>query len=155
MSVNKVLLLGNLGQNPELRYSQTQTAICRFSIATAERQKGADGNWTEKTEWHKIVTFGRVAENCGKYLQKGKQVFVDGRIQTSKWQDQEGKDRYTTEIIANEVQFIGGSKGEGIEIERSNSNYSSDQSNNSESAAPVNTSALGKPVSFEDDDIPF
>lgn len=108
--VNKVILIGNLGRDPEVRYTQQGTAVANFSLATTERQK-VKGEWEDVTEWHNIVVFGKSAENADKYLSKGSQVFIEGRIQTRKWQDREGKDRTTTEIIANAIQFLGGAKG--------------------------------------------
>src|SRR5262245_22644014 len=105
MSVNRAFLLGNLGRDPELRYTPSQVAVCTFSIATSDRRKDQSGNWVDQTEWHNIVVFGNSAENCQKFLKKGRQAFVEGRIQTRKWQDKEGKDRWTTEIIAERVQF--------------------------------------------------
>lgn len=106
MSINKIFLLGRLGKDPELKMTQSQTAICNFSLATTERLKEG-----EKTEWHNIICFGKTAENCSKYLAKGSQVHIEGKIQTRKWQDKEGRDRYTTEILANSVTFL--SKVEG------------------------------------------
>ena len=148
MSINKVILLGRLGVDPELRYAPNQTPICTFRMATNERRKTPEGEWTDATEWHRIVTFGKTAENCKNFLQKGRQAFVEGRIRTNKWQDQEGKDRYSTEIVASNVQFIGG-RADGIEIERTGSQR---QSNPAELAS---MSAMGETVSFDDDDIPF
>jgi single-strand DNA-binding protein len=107
-SMNKVLLLGHLGADPELRYTQNQTAVCNFRIATTDYKTDKDGNKQEFTEWHSIVTWQKLAENCGKYLLKGRQVLVEGRLQTRKWQDKEGKDRWTTEIVAEQVKFVGG-----------------------------------------------
>ena len=157
MSVNKVMLLGHLGADPEMRYSQNQTAICNLSVATNDRRKGADGQWTEQTEWHRVVTFGKTAENCSNYLAKGRQVFVDGRIQTRKWQDKQGQDHYTTEIVANNVQFIGGrdsAMGGGA-----SGGYSQQQQQQpdtgSKNNAEIDMSSIGEPVSFDDDDIPF
>ncbi len=100
--VNKVILVGNLGKDPEMRYSASGLAIAKFSLATTEKVKGED-----KTEWHNIVVFDKLAEICGKYLVKGKQVYIEGRIQTQKWQDKEGNDRWTTEIVAYSMQMIG------------------------------------------------
>jgi single-strand DNA-binding protein len=115
-------------------------------MATNERRKGADGEWTETTEWHRVVTFGKTAENCNQYLKKGRQAFVEGRLRTNKWQDKEGNDRYTTEIIAQTVQFIGGGRSDGIEVERTQSKQSSGRSEQP---------PIGETVSFDDDDIPF
>jgi single-strand DNA-binding protein len=107
-SLNKAILIGRLGSDPEIRYTASGMAVANFNIATSERIRGADGNWTEKTEWHRIVTFDRTAENCGNYLSKGRLVCVEGRIQTRQWEDAQGTKRYTTEIVAREVHFLGG-----------------------------------------------
>ena len=104
--VNRVTLIGNLGRDPEVRQAG-QTSVCTLSVATSERQKKGD-QWEEVTEWHRVVVFGKSAENCGRYLAKGRTVYVDGRLRTNKWQDKDGKDRYTTEIIANDIRFLGG-----------------------------------------------
>ena len=149
MGVNKVILVGNLGANPELRYTPNQFPVCTLRIATSEKRKGQDGNFTEHTEWHSVIVFGKQAENCNQYLQKGRQVYIEGRIQTRKWQDTEGKDRYRTEIIASTVQFIGG-RSEGMNIEKMPVENSSGKSNGSAMSIDI-----GEPVSFEDDDIPF
>lgn len=146
MGVNKVMLLGNLGQDPELRYTQSQNPVCSLNLATGERRRGADGEWTDHTEWHSVVVWGKQAENCSKYLAKGRQVFIEGRIQTRKWQDKEGRDRYTTEIIAQNVQFVGGKS------ESSGANY---QGASSGGAPAFAAAEPAKNVSFEDDDIPF
>ena len=110
--VNKVILIGNLGQDPEVRRTSSGASVCTLRLATAERRKDASGQWLDHTEWHSVVTFGTVAENCGRFLKKGRQVFIEGRLQTRKWQDKEGKDRYTTEVIAMNVQFLGGGRGD-------------------------------------------
>ncbi|MEW6594093.1 MAG: single-stranded DNA-binding protein [Thermodesulfobacteriota bacterium] len=104
--VNKVILIGNLGADPEVRYSQSGTAIASFRIATTEVWKKQDGSKEEQTEWHRIVAFGRLAEICGEYLAKGSRVYIEGRLQTRKWQDKEGQDRYTTEIVAREMKML-------------------------------------------------
>ena len=111
--VNKVILLGNLGKDPEVRYTQGGTAVGSFTLATSERRKGADGQWTDHTEWHNIRAFGRQAELSGQYLQKGSTVYIEGRIQTRKWQDKEGNNRYTTEILVGDIQFLARTKGQG------------------------------------------
>lgn len=104
--VNKVILIGNLGKDPELKFGQTSgKAVCRFSLATTERWGGED-----KTEWHNIVCFDRTAEIANEYLAKGRQVYVEGRIQTRKWQDQSGQDRYTTEILVSNLTMLGGGR---------------------------------------------
>lgn len=111
--VNKVILVGNLGADPEVRYTPGGTAVANFRIATTESYKNKEGTKEEKTEWHRIVTFGKLAEICGEYLHKGKQVYLEGRIQTSQWDDKEGNKRYTTEIVCNQMQMLGrvGDKG--------------------------------------------
>lgn len=109
--VNKVILLGRLGGDPDIRYMESGAAVANMTLATSENWKDKDGNRQEKTEWHKVVMFGKVAEVCGEYLHKGKQVYFEGRIQTRKWQDKEGNDRYSTEIVANVMQMVG-SKGD-------------------------------------------
>jgi len=101
--VNKVILIGNLGGDPELRYTKSGDPVCSMSVATSYKTKGED----ERTEWHKIVVWGKQGETCSEHLSKGRQVYVEGRIQTRKWQDKEGGDRYTTEVVANRVQFLG------------------------------------------------
>ena len=159
MSLNRVFLMGRLGVDPELRFSQNQTAIGSFRIATNERRQGQDGQWTDHTEWHNIVCFGKTAENCKQYLQKGRQVFVEGKIQTRKYQDQDGKDKYFTEIVANTVQFIGAgdSRGAaGMEIDRMGGDApppSAPMGGGSKGSAPK--ASRGEAISFDDDDIPF
>lgn len=108
-SLNKVMLMGNLGKDPELRKTGSGTSVCNFSIATTERWKNNEsGNWDEKTEWHNIVVWGKQGENCHQYLTKGRPVFIEGRLQTRSWDDKEGKKRYTTEVVATMVKFLGG-----------------------------------------------
>lgn len=110
-SVNRVILIGNLGRDPELRYTQSGQPLTRFSLATNERFKQGD-DWQERTEWHRVVVWGKQAENCAQYLQKGRSVYIEGRLQTRDWEDKEGNKRQTTEIVAQTVQFLG-SRGEG------------------------------------------
>ena len=113
-SVNKVILIGNLGKDPELRYTQSGQAVANFNIATTERFGGRDGaEVQERTEWHRIVTWGKTAENCAQYLSKGRSVYIEGRLQTRDWEDKEGNKRYTTEITALRVQFLGSREGGG------------------------------------------
>ena len=105
--VNKVILVGNLGQKPEMRYTQTNTAVATLSIATSESWKDKEsGEQREKTEWHRVVFFGKLAEIAEQYLDKGSQLYVEGKLQTRKWQDKEGNDRYTTEILGNEMNML-------------------------------------------------
>lgn len=103
--VNKAILLGNLGKDPEVRYTQSGNAVSNFTLATTERRKQGE-DWVDHTEWHNIVVFGRRAELCSQYLQKGSQVYIEGRIQTRRWEDRDGNPRYSTEIVANDVQFL-------------------------------------------------
>ncbi len=104
--LNKVQIIGRLGQDPELRYSQSGAAMCNLNVATDESYQDRDGNKVQRTEWHRVAVFQRSAENCASYLAKGSLVYVEGSLQTRKWQDQNGQDRYTTEIKAQRVQFL-------------------------------------------------
>jgi len=112
-SVNKVILIGNLGRDPETRYMPEGGAITNISIATTEKWKDKNGDMQEKTEWHRVAFFGKLAEIAGEYLKKGSQVYVEGRLQTRKWQDKDGADKYTTEIVANAMQMLGSRQGMG------------------------------------------
>src|SRR5437868_12057596 len=112
-SVNKVILIGNLGRDPETRYMPDGGAITNISIATTENWKDKNGDKQEKTEWHRVAFFGKLAEIAGEYLKKGSQVYVEGRLQTRKWQDKDGQDKYTTEIVANAMQMLGSRQGMG------------------------------------------
>ncbi len=154
MSLNKVLLMGNLGADPELRYSQAQLPICTMRIATNDRRKNADGQWVDNTEWHTVVCFGKSAENCNQYLSKGSTVFVDGRIQTRKYQDKDGKDKYWTEIIASTVQFMS-KKGDtsGMTVDKG-ADSMPPMGGPQASGATAGTPQAAN-VSFDDDDIPF
>ena len=151
--VNKVILVGNLGRDPEVRYSPNGQAVANITIATSESWKDKNtGDKQERTEWHRVVFFGRLAEIAGEYLKKGMQVYVEGRLQTRKWQDKEGQDRYTTEIVASEMQMLGSRGGAG------GGDYSQDTSYDQSKApraggakAPASATAGGEP----DDDIPF
>lgn len=105
MSVNKVILVGNLGQDPESKTTGGGTAVASLSLATSERRKSGD-KWEEATEWHKVVSFGKVAENAARFLKKGSKVYVEGKLRTRKWQDKNGQDRYTTEVVADTIQFL-------------------------------------------------
>lgn len=110
--VNKCLIIGNLGKDPEVRYSQAGAAIASFTVATTETWKKQDGSKEELTEWHRVVCFGKLGEICGEYLKKGSKVFIEGRLQTRKWQDKEGRDCYTTEIVAREMKMLSSRNGE-------------------------------------------
>jgi single-strand DNA-binding protein len=151
MSVNKVILVGNLGKDPELRYTASGTAVCNFSLATTERYKDRDGNNQEKTEWHNIVVWRQLAEICGKYLTKGKQIYVEGKLQTRKWEDRDGNTRYTTEIVADQMQMLSragdDNSGGGYQRREQRQEPSMNQS------APQND--FGDTHFNPDDDIPF
>jgi single-strand DNA-binding protein len=153
-SVNKVILIGNLGRDPETRYMPDGGAVTNVSIATTESWKDKNGEKQEKTEWHRIAFFGKLAEIAGEYLKKGSQVYVEGRLQTRKWQDKDGQDKYTTEIIADRMQMLGSRQGMGgADRER-------DAAGDRESGAKAGNKAVaGKPAGskFDDfeDDIPF
>lgn len=108
MSVNKVILVGRLGQNPELRYTPSGMAVANFSLATNDNWTDKQGQKQERTEWHRIVVWGRLAELCNQYLSKGREVYLEGRLQTRQWQDQQGQTKYTTEVVAQTMQFLGG-----------------------------------------------
>jgi single-strand DNA-binding protein len=151
--VNKVILIGNLGRDPEVRYSPSGSAIANVTLATSEQWRDKEsGEKQEKTEWHRVVFFGRLAEIVGEYLKKGSQVYVEGRLQTRKWQDQSGQDRYTTEIVANEMQMLGGRAGMGGPSD----DYNQDQPSYSAPAGkPAAASGGGGGGSDFDDDIPF
>lgn len=145
MSVNKVIILGNLGRDPELRYTPSGVAVCNFPVATTERYKDRDGNKQEKTEWHRIVMWRQLAEIAGKYLQKGKQVYLEGKLQTRKYQDQDGKDCYATEIVADEMTMLGG--GQQNSTQQTGSDGGQTGTNGGQ--------AGGQPNFDPDDEIPF
>ena len=111
--VNKVILLGHLGADPDMRYTPSGQGVCELRVATSESWNDKNGQRQERTEWHRVVVWGKRAEVCSKYLAKGRQVYIEGRIQTRTYDDKEGVKRYITEVIASDVQFIGGGKGEG------------------------------------------
>ena len=148
-SLNKVMLIGNLGKDPELRYTASGTAVASFSLATSERFKGKSGDWEEKTEWHNVTLWARLAEIAGEYLSKGKTVYIEGRLQTRKWQDRDGKDRYTTEIVGEKMQMLSG-KGEGGGGGRQGGGRPASQEEYG-GGAP----SYEEPVFNPDDDIPF
>jgi len=153
MSVNKVILVGRLGQDPDVRYMPNETAVCNFSLATSSSYKDKSGEKVDQTEWHRIVMFGKVAEIAKEYLKKGSQVFIEGRLQTRKWQTKEGQDRYTTEVVAATMQMLG-SKDSSSGSGESPSDF--DQTKNKSSNEP--TKAPSPAVeSFDqlEDDIPF
>ena len=154
-SVNKVILIGNLGRDPETRYMPEGGAITNISIATTEKWKDKNGEMQEKTEWHRVAFFGKLAEIAGEYLKKGSQVYVEGRLQTRKWQDKDGQDKYTTEIVADRMQMLGsrqGMGGGGRGAEGGSAEEGGGGGSRPASKAPAKSG--GKFDDFEDD-IPF
>lgn len=111
-SVNKAILVGNLGRDPELKYTQSGQAVCNFTLATNEKWKDKDGQAQERTEWHRVVLWGRQAETAAQYLSKGRPLYLEGRIQTREWEDKDGNKRYTTEIVGTNFQFLGSGRGQ-------------------------------------------
>ena len=162
-SLNKVILIGNLGADPETRYAPSGDAICNLRIATTEVWKDkATGERREATEWHRVVYFGRVAEVAAQYLRKGSQIYVEGRLQTRKWQDKDGQDRYTTEIRGDEMKMLGGRQGGDAPMGRQDSGgYDSapprQQSRPAPASQPEPSRAPSQSSGFGDfdDDIPF
>lgn len=152
MSVNRVFLLGNLGKDPEVRHTQGGTTVANLRIATTERRPDGNGGWQDQTEWHSVVVFGKQADNVKKFLTKGRQVFVEGSLRTRQWQDQQGQKRYSTEVVARDIRFIGGRPGTGAPGGGGGAYGASE-----DVAAPVGADhgmdefATGGP----DDDIPF
>jgi single-strand DNA-binding protein len=152
MSVNKVIILGRLGQDPELKYTPGGAAVCNFSLATSESWTDKSGQKQERTEWHRVVVWGKLAELCNQYLSKGRQAYLEGRLQTRSWDDKDGNKRYTTEINAATVQFIGGmNASEGRTTNDQSTNQSKPQSDNM-MTTDYNVSTDS---SFTADDIPF
>jgi single-strand DNA-binding protein len=167
-AINKVILIGNLGKDPEVRYTPNGNAICNVSVATTRTWKDkTSGDKQEETEWHRVVFYDRLAEIAGEYLKKGRPIYVEGRLKTRKWQNKEGQEVYTTEIIANEMQMLGGREGMGGGEEGSASagsgagggNYNSRPASAPAPASrPAPSKPAGKPsTGFDDmdDDIPF
>jgi single-strand DNA-binding protein len=113
MSLNKVMLIGNLGKDPELRFTPSGRAVAKFSLATSEQWTTPEGQRQDRTEWHNIVVWGKQAETCGQYLSKGRQVYIEGSIRSRQYDDKEGQKRWITEVVAQRVQFLGGGRGEG------------------------------------------
>jgi single-strand DNA-binding protein len=141
-SVNKVILVGNLGRDPELRYTQNGQAVANFTVATNENWTNKNGDREERTEWHRVVAWARVAELCAEYLAKGRTVYVEGRLQTREWEDKEGQKRRSTEIVAQTVQFLGGGRGAGAGAGRA-------------PASEAPGTAPDAPPQQPDEDIPF
>jgi single-strand DNA-binding protein len=147
-SVNKVILVGNLGRDAELKFTPSGFPISSFSLATTDRRKDKDNNWQERTEWHRIKLLGKQAESLQDYLKKGKQIYVEGRLETRSWDDKDGQKKYMTEIIADRIQLLGG-RGDGGG--RSAGRGGDDMDHYEETGAPSG----GGPSELTDDDIPF
>jgi len=162
-SVNKVILVGNLGKDPETRYATSGAAICNITLATSRQWKDkASGEKREETEWHRVVFYDRLAEIAGEYLKKGRPVYVEGRLKTRKWQDKEGQDRYTTEIIAEEMQLLGSREGGGggggdVDFGGGSAGGGAPRSGGAGKGAGTGGGAAKKPATPDDfdDDIPF
>ena len=144
-SLNKVMLIGNLGKDPEVRYTTSGQAVASFNLATSEKYKNKQsGDWEEKTEWHRVTLWGKLAEIAGEYLVKGKTVYIEGRLQTRKWTDRDGNDRYTTEIVGDRMQMLGG-RGDG----------GAGGGRRQEPGGVADTTVSYDEPPFQDDDIPF
>jgi len=153
--VNKVTLIGNLGNDPEVRYSGNGSAMANISLATTMSWRDKDtGEQQERTEWHRIVFFGRLAEVVGEYLTKGRQIYVEGRLQTRKWEDKEGNERYTTEIVANEMQMLGNRNDAPVNQEPAPLKEPAHKNSTDSSSKPTQPLAES-PVDEFDEDIPF
>jgi len=158
-SINKVILVGNLGQDPEVKYMPSGGAVANISIATTDSWKDkATGEKKDKTEWHRVVFFNRLAEIVGEYLRKGSQVYIEGNLRTRKWQDQGGQDRYTTEIVAREMQMLGSRAGGSSDFQQQSS-APTQQPSQQQASQPASQQASPSepPQNFDnfDDDIPF
>jgi len=154
-SVNKVILIGNLGKDPELKYTGGGTAVATVTVATNERFKDKEGNWQDRTEWHNVVLWQRLAEIAQEYLKKGNKVYVEGRLQTRSWEDKQGQKRYTTEIVASDLVLLGG-RGEGAEGGSGGGrSRGAAASNDFDQRGPDTESAPANNTQITDDDIPF
>jgi single-strand DNA-binding protein len=160
MAINKVILVGNLGKDPELRYTPSGVAVASFSLATSERFKDRNGEQQERTEWHNIVVWRQLAEICGKYLHKGKQVYLEGKIQTRKYQDRDGNDRYITEVVCHEMQMLGNRSEGDSQPSQSRSDHGSQSQAQGQPQQKAANSGAGfgdfeEPPFDPDEDIPF
>ncbi|MFC3122470.1 single-stranded DNA-binding protein [Agaribacter flavus] len=175
--VNKVILVGNLGNDPEIRYMPNGGAVANLSLATSESWKDQQGQQQERTEWHRITMYRRLAEIAGEYLRKGSQIYIEGKLQTRKWQDQQGNDRYTTEIIADQMQMLGGrndNQGQGGGYQQmpnqganqapqqggyqpapQQNNYQRPPQQSAPQQQPAQAPKMSEPSFDYDDDIPF
>jgi single-strand DNA-binding protein len=160
-SVNKVIIVGNLGKDPETRYMPSGDAMTNITVATTDTWKDKQGEKQERTEWHRVVFFGKLAEIAGEYLKKGRAVYVEGALRTRKWQGQDGQDRYTTEIVASEMQMLGGRGGAGGDSGGDSGGWSggddAPRTSSRKPAASGTAAPAAAPGSFDDldDDIPF
>ncbi len=163
-SVNKVILVGNLGKDPEVRYLPSGDAVANITLATSSKYKGKTGEMVEETEWHRVTFFGKLAEIAGQYLKKGRPVYIEGRIKTRKYQDKDGVEKYATDIIANEMQMLGGREGMGEPSSGGEGEASGGYSRPPQAARPAPAAARQAPAAaakpssgFDDmdDDIPF
>ncbi|HTO56955.1 MAG TPA: single-stranded DNA-binding protein [Pseudomonadales bacterium] len=159
--INKVILIGNLGRDPETRYTQGGSAVTNLRVATAESWKDRQtGEQQERTEWHSVVCFARLGEIAGEYLRKGSKVYIEGRLQTRKWQDKDGNDRYSTEIVANDMQMLdsrggGGGDGDAPPMRQSGGRPAARGDNRTEREPSYDASATSDFADDVDDDIPF
>jgi single-strand DNA-binding protein len=153
-SINKVILIGNLGKDPEVKYTPQGTPVAKITLATNERFKGKDGNWQDRTEWHNVVLWQRLAEIAGEYLKKGGKVYIEGRLQTRSWDDkQTGQKKYMTEVVANDLVLLGG-RGEGGEHAGGSRASGASAGNSFDQSAPEEHAPAGGPA-ITDEDIPF
>lgn len=161
--VNKVIIIGNLGRDPEIKYTQSNVPVANFSVATTESWKDKNsGEWQEKTEWHRVVAWRHLAERAERYLRKGKQVYIEGRLETRKWQGQDGQERYTTEIIANQLMLLGrrdegegqgGGGGGGLSEGTARGGRAAGAAG--AAGGSFNPEPMGDPGPSDDDDLPF
>jgi single-strand DNA-binding protein len=147
-SLNKVMLIGNLGKDPEVRYTTSGQAVASFNLATSEKFKNKSGEQEERTEWHRVTLWGKLAEIAGEYLAKGRTVYIEGRLQTRKWTDRDGNEKYTTEIVGDRMQMLGG-KGD------AGSGSGSSGARRPAAGAVADTTVSYEEPPFQDDDIPF
>jgi single-strand DNA-binding protein len=155
--INKVILVGNLGDDPEVKYTQSNMAITTIRLATTSVRKDKDGNTQERTEWHRVKLFGRLGEIAGEYLKKGRQVYIEGSIRYDKFTGQDGQDRYITEIIADEMQMLGGGEGRGGGMGGESAGGRAPRAAAPRREAPAAAAAAAPPATDDwgDDDIPF
>ena len=155
-SVNKVILIGNLGKDPEVKYTPQGTPVAKFSLATNERFKDKDGNWQDRTEWHNITAWARTAEICGEYLKKGSKVYIEGSLRTHSWDDKtSGQKKYMTEVVASDLILLGGRGEGGGDFKESSRGVSAGGGNNFDQRTPEPEHATAGSGPITDEDIPF